>query len=120
MSYDIHLFRRETKEKYDADNGEDFFENEQNLVKFSKEQWKELYDRLVIYGFFVESKSEFGTNFGFEEDDSVSALLGDTGLYFSASGEDGIFEISMTASEFTDTGEYCKFDPQNDEWGEDI
>ena len=36
---------------------------------------------------------------------------------FSASGE-GIFEISMTASEFTDTEEYAKYDPQAGDWEE--
>ncbi len=53
--------------------------------------------------------------FGFKNDEGVSALLTSSALYFSATGE-GVFEISMTASEFTDSGEFVKYDPQNGRW----
>jgi len=32
--------------------------------------------------------------------------------------DDEIFEVGMTASEFTDTEEFAKYDPQNDGWEE--
>lgn len=41
------------------------------------------------------------------------AFLTDRGLYFSTSNSfECIFEVGMTASEFTDTGEFAKYDPQ--------
>lgn len=118
MSYDIQLFRKETKEKYDTYESEGFFESEENLEKFSKEQRKELFDRLIRYGYFVETDNESETTFGFKNDNTVSAFLTENGLYLSASGVDGIFEINMTASEFTDTGEFIKYDPQDNGWEE--
>jgi hypothetical protein len=118
MSYDIQLFRKETKEKHDNYESEGFFEKEENLEKFSKEQRKQIFDRLVRYGYVLETEKESKTTFGFKNDNTVSALLTENGLYLSASGEDGIFEINMTASEFTDTGEFLKYDPQDSGWEE--
>lgn len=48
-----------------------------------------------------------------------AALLTDKSLYFNANlSESSIFEVGMTASEFTDTGEFAKYDPQNEGWEE--
>ena len=45
------------------------------------------------------------------------AYLTQYAIYFSSSFNlEDSFEISMTASEFTDTGEFAKFDPQLGEW----
>jgi len=118
MSYDIQLHKKETKEKFDTYESDDFFEKEQNLDKFSKEQKQQLFDRLVNYGYIVETDQENETTFGFKNDKTVRALLTENGLYLSASGEDGIFEINMTASEFTDTGEFLKYDSQDGGWEE--
>jgi hypothetical protein len=118
MSYDIQLHRKETKDKHKHYIGEDFFENEENLVHFSTSQKQELFNRLIRYGYFVESENAKETTFGFKSDASIRALLTEAGLYFSASGEDGVFEMCMTASEFTDTNEFLEYDPQNGGWEE--
>lgn len=118
MSYDIQLYRKESKEKFDTSENNDFFGVEDNLVKFSNEQRQQLFDRLVRYGYIKENEQENKITFGFKTDKTVRALLTGNGLYLSASGEDGIFEINMTASEFTDTGDFLKYDPQDGGWEE--
>lgn len=40
MSYDISLYRIETKENEKASNAENFFENGRNLVAFSEQQFQ--------------------------------------------------------------------------------
>ncbi len=40
-----------------------------------------------------------------------------SGVYFQAGfNQDDIFDVTMMASEFTDTGEFAKYDPQSGEW----
>ena len=118
MSYDIQLYRKEVKEKYTSSNDQEgFFENETNFVDFTKEQFEDLKERLLDYGYSIESEKKGAISFGFEADKGTSALLTNNCLFFSSTGE-GIFEISMTASEFTDTDEFVKYDPQNDGWEE--
>jgi hypothetical protein len=47
----------------------------------------------------------------------VDYAISNNALYFTASwNEDSIFEVGMTASEFTDTGEYAKYNPQYAAW----
>jgi hypothetical protein len=47
----------------------------------------------------------------FQEEDFGMVLLTTEAVYFTASwNENSIFEVGMTASEFTDTGEYAKYD----------
>lgn len=42
-------------------------------------------------------------------------MLTEEALFFTTSfSEDDIFEVGLIASEFTDTGELAKYDPQND------
>ena len=54
-----------------------------------------------------------------KEKDFGEAFLTDRGLYFSTSNDfECIFEVGMTASEFTDTGEFAKYDPQAGGWEE--
>ena len=67
---------------------------------------------------FIQIKNLIETSFGFKSIKTIRALLTETCLYLVASGEDGIFEINMTASEFTDTGEFLKYDPQDGGWEE--
>lgn len=117
MSYDVQLYRREVKEKHLANsNDEAFFENEANLVPFTPEQLADIKEQLFSYGYTFRRKDNFGEHFD-QEEYGATALLTNNCLYFSASGE-GIFEISMAASEMTDTEEYVKYDPQNDGWEE--
>jgi hypothetical protein len=115
MSYDIQLYRKEVKEKEALSNSEDFFENENNFVTFTSDQKVYLKNRLLRYGYFVESEKDGDTRFGFKDGNGISVLLTDNCLYFSSTGE-GIFEIGMTASEFTDSGEFAKYDPQDNGW----
>lgn len=117
MSYTIQLYRKEVKEKQQASHAHDFFENEENLIPFTTGQSQYLRERLISYGFFVEREENTTTDFGFKKDEGISALLTANALYFSSTG-DGIFEIGMTASEFTDTEEFVKYDPQNGGWEE--
>jgi len=117
MSYDVQLYRKEVKEKHLAATTDDFFEKEENLLPFTTTQWEELKQRLLSYDYFIEHEKEGMIRFGFTNDDGTSALLTNNCLYFSSTGE-GIFEIGMTASEFTDTEEFAKYDPQQDGWEE--
>ncbi|MEO6718892.1 MAG: hypothetical protein ABIN67_00960 [Ferruginibacter sp.] len=117
MSYDIHLYRAEVKDRHIVSKNDNFFENENNIVPFSQQQFDNLKGRLIRYGYFIENETVRQVSFGFKKDKGTSALLTDNCLSF-ASGGDGIFEISMTASEFTDTGEYKKYDPQDGGWEE--
>lgn len=117
MSYDIHLFRKETKEREQKLNDESFFDDEKNLEPFTAPQIEELKARLAKYNYVLHEKSKYG--FHFEHPEYGQALLTDEALYFSTDfNEENIFEVGMTASEFTDTGEYQKYDPQNGEWEE--
>ncbi len=119
MSYDITLFRIETKEKQQQSDATNFFESAENLVPFTEEQYQELQERLLDYEYEITREDEFGLHFSHEDDDFGTALLTKTALYFRASfNEDSIFEVGMTASEFTDTGEFVKYDPQNKGWEE--
>jgi hypothetical protein len=114
MSYDVQLFRVETKQNHYKNPTAEFFENEDNLVRFTPEQKQGLHERLLQYDFAEEGDGSFGH----PEFKTASVLLTDRALYFSASGDDA-FEISMTASEFTDSGEFAKYDPQDEGWEEE-
>lgn len=117
MSYTIQLYRTEVKTKQQASPAPDFFENEADLIPFTPAQSQSLRDRLISYDFFIEREGNDTIDFGFKKDEGISAMLTKNALYFSSTGE-GIFEIGMTASEFTDTGEFAKHDPQNGGWEE--
>lgn len=118
MSYDIQLFRTETREREQKQNDESFFENESNMEPFTKQQYEELRERLLSYDYVLETENENELAFKHAYY-SIHALLTDRGLYFTASfDEQCIFEAGMTASELTDTGDFVKYDPQNDGWEE--
>lgn len=118
MSYSIHLYRKETKEREIESHSDNFFENENNLEPFTPEQYKYLKERLLAYKYTLSRENQNGLEFEHPEH-SVIALLTDHGLYFSAGFEgNSIFEAGMTASEFTDTEEFIKYDPQNGGWEE--
>ena len=118
MSYDIQLFRRETKEREQKSDDEAFFDHKANLEPFTKLQYGELKQRLLDYGYVIQS--ETGHNITFTHSQySIDALLTDRGLYFTTSfNEEDIFEAGMTASEFTDTEDFVKYDPQYNGWEE--
>ena len=117
MSYTISLFSINTKQKEQQFAQPDFFEKEENLEKFTLKQQSELENRLLKYQY----KKAQNTNDGkrFEHADFGEAFLTDSGLYFLTSNDfDCIFEVGMTASEFTDTGEFAKYDVQAGGWEE--
>lgn len=118
MSYDIQLFRNETKEREQQSKDENFFDHEENLEVFTEEQLNKLKKRLESYGYRLIQKNEYGLEYRNNKHE-VRALLTNRGLYFTAGwNQDAIFEVGMTASEFTDTEEFVKYDPQNGGWEE--
>ncbi|TAE18669.1 MAG: hypothetical protein EAZ95_03680 [Bacteroidetes bacterium] len=117
MSYNISLYRIETKEKEEISNDTNFFENEENLVPFTEKQFRELKERLLQYNYRLISEDQFGSHFDNQKEDFGQALLTKVALYFTANfNKNSIFEVGMTASEFTDNGEFAKYDFQNGGW----
>jgi hypothetical protein len=117
MSYNIQIFRNETKAREQKLHDENLFETEDNLEPFTANQLEQLKKRLVVYGYVLNQTNQHGIDYSHPE--YGQALLTDRGLYFTTGfSEECIFEVGMTASEFTDTGEYQKYDPQNGGWEE--
>ena len=117
MSYTICLFTVGTKQKEQQLGQPDFFEKDENLEKFAQEQRLELENRLLKYQYQPAGNHSDGKLF--EHPDFGEAFLTDSALYFSTSNDfDCIFEVGMTASEFTDTGEFAKYDVQEGGWEE--
>lgn len=116
MSYDIQLFKTETKNSEQRLNDENFFDEESNLVPFTPEDLEYLAKRLERYGYLQKERTSHGQSFTHDEF-TITALLTDRGLYFTAGFDtDSIFEAGMTASELTDSGKFEKYDPQNGGW----
>lgn len=63
MSYDISLYRIETKEKEQQSNEDNFFENEENLIPFTKNQYDYLKERLMTYNYELGNLDEYGLHF---------------------------------------------------------
>ena len=117
MSYTISLFTIGTKQKEQQSAQADFFEKEENIDKFTPEQQSALENRLLKYQYKSVGYRSGGKIF--EHPDFGEAFLTDSALYFSTSNDfDCIFEVGMTASEFTDTGEFAKYDVQAGGWEE--
>lgn len=117
MSYHVYLFRKEVKEQ---NKGFEFLENEALVLPFSNNQLEGLKKRLLIYDFEIEQETTDSVTFTFKGGQyGIRAQLTKLQLSFSSdSSEDGIFEIGMTASEFTDDEAFAKFDPQHGAWEE--
>lgn len=117
MSYNIQLCRKEVMQKYKSNNNNNIFEQESKLLPFTEEHKLYLKNRLSKYGYFIQNENEEGIQFGHVEG-GMSCLLTNYVLHFSSTFSKS-FDISMTASEFTDTSEFAKFDPQNGGWEEE-
>ncbi|GEP88776.1 hypothetical protein SAMN05660909_01247 [Chitinophaga terrae (ex Kim and Jung 2007)] len=118
MSFDIQLYRTETKQRQKASGNDQFFDNEENLVPFTDEQFQSLKERLLEYDYVLESDKPGEVQLSHDEY-NIKALLTRRGLYFTAGWDQGsMFEAGMTASELTDSGEFEKYDPQNGGWEE--
>jgi len=115
MSYDIYLFRKEVKEQ---NEGLEFLEDESLFIKFTEEQFEYLKKRLINYGFQILHEQADSIQYNFKgEELGILALLTEAQLSFSSVlSSDAVFEISMTASEFTDTGEFAVLNPQEGTW----
>lgn len=119
MSYDIQLYRKETKDRQQQSQDENFFDSESNLVPFNEEQLESLKESLEDYEYELVNDKPGQWEYQHTEF-SITALLTRKGLYFAAAfNEDAIFEAGMTASELTDTDEFVKYDPQNGGWQAD-
>lgn len=118
MSYDIQLYRIETKDRHKQLQDRNFFDNEENLEPFTEEQFQALKKRLLIYDYIMEQDKGNEVVFRHPEHD-IRVLLTQRGLYFTAGRKKNtIFEAELTASEFTDTDEFAKYDPQDGGWEE--
>jgi len=119
MSYDVSLFRREVK---DQNQGLDFLEDNSKIPDFTPEQFERLKKRLLAYKFEIETETKEYTVFNFKGGKfGIQVTLFPNQLSFSSGfNEDGVFEISQTASEFTDSGEFAKLDMQEGKWEEEF
>ena len=117
MGYTIHLFRKEVKEQ---NSGFDFLENDKLVLKFTAEQFEKLKTRLLSYGYQIEREEDHYINFNYKGGElGITASLTKAQLSFSSGfSQNGIFEIGMTASEFTDSEEFTKLDLQAGGWEE--
>jgi hypothetical protein len=117
MGYHVYIFRREVR---DQNKDLEFLENEELVTPFTNEQFNKLKARLLRYGYQVESDKPDSVTFNYKGGQmGISALLTKRQLSFSSSfDQGGIFEISQTTSEFTDSGEFNKLDPQDGQWEE--
>ncbi|WP_111860854.1 hypothetical protein [Acinetobacter sp. CFCC 10889] len=118
MSFDIQLFHIQTMRDYENSNDEEFFEHVEKFTVFSDAQFKALKARLLSYDYEIIRTVDDTLHFKKSDaESSAVAYLTRYAIYFSAGfNPEDSFEISMTASEFTDTGEFAKFDPQLGEW----
>lgn len=118
MSYNIQVFHICTMQNFENSKDENFFDRLENFVPFSIQQFEDLKSRLLDYDYEITNEVGEDIHFRKSDDDSTAiANLMKHGLYFSSGfNQDDIFEISMTASEITDTSEFVKFDPQVGEW----
>lgn len=118
MTYDISIFHRDTQTREQAYIGEDFFDEEDHLIPFTREQEDVLTEELVSAGYVFESTIMDYSNFN--HPDYGSALLTPSALYLTASFDgDAIFEVGMFASELVmDHPDFSKYDPQAGGWEE--
>ncbi|WP_218917186.1 hypothetical protein [Niabella ginsenosidivorans] len=57
MSYDIQLFRTETRDREQQLNDAGFFNNGENPELFTETQYKSLKDRLLSYDYEIEKEA---------------------------------------------------------------
>ncbi|MGQ3015432.1 MAG: hypothetical protein ACT6QS_17085 [Flavobacteriales bacterium] len=118
MSFSMHIFRKEVQRAQEVAGDPEFFEDPANLLPFTEAQKEQLSARLEKYHYRETGRDGERIFYEFDDGNAFSqAMLSALGLYFSATGE-GIFEIAMTSSEFTDSGEFAKYDPQEGGWEE--
>ncbi|RZK42357.1 MAG: hypothetical protein EOO57_01045 [Hymenobacter sp.] len=118
MGYDVQLYRWENIDRERQYQGEDFFADDAQVLPFTPAQAQALHQRLLAYGYQLVRQAA-GQQYYLLPEAGTSALLTPQGLFFSAGPSlASRFEAGMTASEFTDTGEFAKYDPQAGGWEE--
>ncbi|NLR58133.1 hypothetical protein HGH93_08490 [Chitinophaga polysaccharea] len=118
MSFDIQLFSAQTREREQQSGNDSFFDNPDNLSPFTEEQFQGLKERLQQYEYVINTAGKDQVELA-HPDYNIRVLLTRNGVYFTAGwDQESIFEAGMTASEFTDSGEFWKYDPQNGGWEE--
>jgi hypothetical protein len=117
MGYHVYLFRKEVKEQNPKSFR--FLENDNLITPFTDEQFEKLKARLTRYGYQIETESPGEITFNFKGGKfGITARLSRQQLSFSSGFEqNGVAEISLTASEFAG-GEFQKLDPQDGGWEE--
>jgi hypothetical protein len=116
MAYNIQLCRKEVMQKHKNLKDGHIFEDETSLLPFTEENKSYLINRLLKYGYLVQNEGSKGVELSHTEG-GINCLLTNYVLHFSSTF-DKSFDIMMTSSEFTDTEEFVKFDPQNGGWEE--
>lgn len=118
MTYDISIFHRDTQTREQAYLGDDFFDQEDNFVPFTTDQYKVLTEELFAADYVFEASFLDYDSFG--HPDYGHALLTPSALYLTTSfDEDAIFETGMFASELVmDYPDFAKYDPQAGGWEE--
>lgn len=118
MSFDIQLYRTETKQREQQSGNDEFFDHEENLEPFTDEQFQYLKEAILSYNYELQSEKPDELQFS-HGDYNIMVLLTRRGLYFNAGFDmDSMFEAGMTASELAGDGTFEKYDPQNGGWEE--
>jgi hypothetical protein len=118
MSYDVLLLRKEVKE---LNSALDFLENPELIPHFTLNQYSRLKNFLIQFGYHIENEQAGVITFNFKGGlYGITAALFSNQLSLKCAGfsEEGIFEISQTASELTDN-EIVKLDLQTGSWEQD-
>ena len=113
MSYNIHLYKKEVRKSYELNHSNDFFENENNISRFSSAEKEKIKTQFLNYKYKVVSEKEGQIEFELREE---SVLLTDNCVYFSAPFGDAVFDMCLTTAELGYELDLAVFDPQNGGW----
>lgn len=115
MSYSVTLYLKAAKKLYPDGK---FPSEHLVLPTFTSEQFDALHRRLVNYEFILDEGDSEHNLYHWKQNDAVTAILLPDQLIFSTESvtETLVFEILQTGSEFTDSGEYVLFNPQEGGW----
>lgn len=104
MSFSIHVYPIALRQKTEADGLNfhklcDYIEKKENLIPFTEEQVGLIKRHLEKRDYVQTREYTDRTDFEHKNYASVSVMLTEGGLFFSARGED-VMEVTMTAGEF--------------------
>ncbi len=114
MNYYIQLYTIETKERYLNFNGDEFFPNQENIARFTEQQYQDLKEKLLKYGYSFAEQTKYGLKFTHPKY-PISALLKVGCVCFTAEDEDEfVSETHKTIAAIASHG-FATYDPQEDE-----